>query len=102
VAALGLYDVMLGAEGASVVVVATAERQTGLVFGAARLVELHPELEQPGDCTSTRTGWSCRPAARSRCPPVPGDADLYRTRGGWQSVPKGVKPEDVGKHAISR
>ena len=35
-------------------------------------------------------------------PPVPGDADLYRTRGGWQSAPKGVKPEDVGKHAISR
>jgi hypothetical protein len=35
-------------------------------------------------------------------PPVPGDADLYRTPGGWQSVPKGVKPEDVGKHAISR
>jgi len=35
-------------------------------------------------------------------PPVPGDADLHRTPGGWQSVPKGVKPEDVGKHAISR
>jgi hypothetical protein len=35
-------------------------------------------------------------------PPVPGDADLYRTPGGWQSVPKGVKPEDVGKQAISR
>jgi hypothetical protein len=35
-------------------------------------------------------------------PPVPGDSDLYRTPGGWQSVPKGVKPQDVGKHAISR
>jgi phage terminase large subunit-like protein len=34
VAALGLYDLMLGAEGASVVVVATDERQAGIVFGA--------------------------------------------------------------------
>ena len=45
VAALGLYDLMLGAEGASVVVVATDERQAGIVFGAAaRMVELHAEL----------------------------------------------------------
>jgi hypothetical protein len=45
VAALGLYDLMLGAEGASVVVVATDERQAGIVFGAAaRMVKLHPEL----------------------------------------------------------
>jgi phage terminase large subunit-like protein len=45
VAALGLFDLMLGAEGASVVVVATDERQAGIVFGAAaRMVELHPEL----------------------------------------------------------
>jgi hypothetical protein len=35
VAALGLYDPMLGVEGASVVVVATDERQAGIVFGAA-------------------------------------------------------------------
>jgi phage terminase large subunit-like protein len=46
VAALGLYDLMLGAEGASVVVAATDERQAGLCFRtAARMVELHPELE---------------------------------------------------------
>ena len=35
-------------------------------------------------------------------PPVPGDADLYRTLGGWQFVPNGLEPEDVGTHAISR
>ena len=46
VAALGLYDLMLGEEGASVVVAATDERQAGIVFGAAaRMVELHPEME---------------------------------------------------------
>lgn len=28
--------------------------------------------------------------------------DLHRTGGGWQITPKGVKPEDVGKDAISR
>ena len=28
--------------------------------------------------------------------------DLHRTPGGWQITPKGVKPEDVGKDAISR
>jgi phage terminase large subunit-like protein len=45
VAALGLYDLMLGEEGATVVVAATDERQAGIVFRtAARMVELHPEL----------------------------------------------------------
>jgi phage terminase large subunit-like protein len=45
VAALGLFDLMLGDEGASVVVAATDERQAGIVFKtAARMVELHPEL----------------------------------------------------------
>ncbi len=28
--------------------------------------------------------------------------DLHLTPGGWQATPKGVKPEDVGKDAISR
>ena len=28
--------------------------------------------------------------------------DLHRTEGGWQVTPVGVKPEDVGKDAISR
>jgi phage terminase large subunit-like protein len=45
VGAMGLYDLLLGDEGASVVVAATDERQAGLCFGvAARMVELHPEL----------------------------------------------------------
>ena len=45
-AVLGLYDLLLGEEGARVVVAACDERQAGLVFGAAvRMVELNPELE---------------------------------------------------------
>lgn len=45
VAAMGLYDLMLGEEGASVVVAAMDERQAGIVFGiAARMVELDEEL----------------------------------------------------------
>lgn len=45
VAALGVYDLMTGGEGASVVVAATDERQAGIVFRtAARMVELHPAL----------------------------------------------------------
>lgn len=45
VAALGLFDLMLGGEGASVVVAAVDERQAGIIFGTARrMVELHPEL----------------------------------------------------------
>lgn len=46
IAALGLYDLMLGEVGASVVVAAVDERQAGIVFKtAARMVELSPELE---------------------------------------------------------
>lgn len=45
VAALGIFDLMLGGEGASVVVAATDERQAGIVFGTARrMVELHEDL----------------------------------------------------------
>ena len=44
-AALGLYDLMLGAEGASIVVAATDERQAKLCFNnAVRMVELNDEL----------------------------------------------------------
>ncbi len=47
VAALGLYDLMLGEMGSSVVVVATDERQAGLTFKiAARMVELEPALAE--------------------------------------------------------
>ncbi|RIK16412.1 MAG: terminase [Acidobacteria bacterium] len=45
VAALGLHDLLLGEEGASVVVAATDERQAGIVFRtAARMVELSEEI----------------------------------------------------------
>ena len=45
VAALGLYDLFLGQEGASVVVAATDERQARIVFGiAVRMTELSDEL----------------------------------------------------------
>jgi len=45
--------------------------------------------------------------ARGEEPPPPYTGpnpvvDLHRTDGGWQITPKGVKPEDVGKAAISR
>lgn len=45
VAALGLYELLEGGEGASVVVAATDERQAGIVFQAAvRMVELDEDL----------------------------------------------------------
>src|SRR6266576_4933914 len=45
--------------------------------------------------------------ARGEEPPPPytgpnPSVDLHRTPGGWQITPKGVKPEDVGKDALSR
>ena len=44
-AALGLFDLMLGDEGASVVVAATDEPEEGIVFGIARrMVELNEDL----------------------------------------------------------
>jgi phage terminase large subunit-like protein len=46
-AVLALYELLAGAEGAQVVVVATDERQAGLCHRiASRMVELHPSLEQ--------------------------------------------------------
>ncbi len=45
VAALGLYDLLLGQEGAQIVVAATDERQANIVFAtAARMVELDERL----------------------------------------------------------
>lgn len=45
VAALGLYELMTGGEGATVIVAAVDERQAGIVFGvAARMVELNDDL----------------------------------------------------------
>jgi phage terminase large subunit-like protein len=46
-AVLALYELLAGLEGAGVVVVATDERQAGLCHRqAARMVELHPDLER--------------------------------------------------------
>ena len=50
--------------------------------------------------------WLAR-VARGEEPPPPYTGpdpvvDLHLTPGGWQITPKGVKPEDVGKNAISR
>lgn len=45
VAALGLFELMTGGEGATVIVAAVDERQAGIVFGvAARMVELNEDL----------------------------------------------------------
>ncbi|ASW98239.1 terminase large subunit domain-containing protein [Mycobacterium intracellulare] len=45
VAALGVYELMTGGEGAAVIVAAVDERQAGIVFGvAARMVELNDDL----------------------------------------------------------
>ena len=48
-----------------------------------------------------------RAIARGEVPPPPTvgpihNTDLYLTPGGWQNVPVGVKPEDVGKNSIHR
>lgn len=48
-----------------------------------------------------------RNIANGTVPPPPAigplhTSDLYLTPGGWQQTPPGVKPEDVGKGAISR
>lgn len=45
--------------------------------------------------------------ARGEVPPPPSvgpirSSDLYLTPGGWQNVPPGVKPEDVGKNSGRR
>jgi hypothetical protein len=45
--------------------------------------------------------------ARREVPPPPAvgpihTSDLYLTPGGWQNVPPGVAPEEVGKNSISR
>ena len=54
-AALALYELLAGEDGAQVVVVATDERQAGLCFRAAvRMVELH-EAWRAGSSSTTTT-----------------------------------------------
>ena len=72
VAALGLYDLMLGDEGASIVVAAPDERQAGLCFkAAARMVELHPELESRVQVYQDRLTVPSRGASLQVLPAVP-------------------------------
>lgn len=72
VAALGLYDLMLGDEGASIVVAATDERQAGLCFRTAtRMVELHPELESRVQAYQDRLAVPDRGASFQVLPAVP-------------------------------
>ena len=63
---------MLGDEGASVVVVATDERQAGIVFStAARMVELQPELERRIQVYQDRLVVPARSATFQVLPAVP-------------------------------
>jgi phage terminase large subunit-like protein len=71
-AALGLYDLMLGAEGASIVVAACDERQAGLCFNIARrMVELHPDLESRVQVYQDRLVVPGRDASFQVLPAVP-------------------------------
>jgi phage terminase large subunit-like protein len=72
VAALGLYDLMLGVEGASVVVAACDERQAGLCFNIARrMVELNPELDRRVQMYADRLVVPARDATFQVLPAVP-------------------------------
>jgi len=71
-ASLGLYDLMLGGEGATVVIVATSKHQARLGFGAAaRMVELHPELEARVQVYADRLVVPARGASFQVLPAVP-------------------------------
>jgi phage terminase large subunit-like protein len=71
-AVLALYELLAGAEGAQVVVVATDERQAGLTFRiATRMVELHPELEQRVQLYHDHMAVPARGAAFHVLPAVP-------------------------------
>lgn len=72
VAALGLYDLLLGPEGASVVVVACDERQAGLCFkAAARMVELDEALSARVQVYQDRLTVPARGASLQVLPAVP-------------------------------
>lgn len=64
VAALGVYELMTGGEGATVIVAAVDERQAGIVFGAAaRMVELNDELASRVQVFKDRLGVPSRGAS---------------------------------------
>jgi phage terminase large subunit-like protein len=71
VAALALWELLLGPQGARVVVVATDERQAGIVFAAAaRMVELHPDLERRVQVYADRLQVPARGASLRTLPAV--------------------------------
>jgi phage terminase large subunit-like protein len=71
-AVLGLYDLMLGEEGARVVVAACDERQAGHIFGAAvRMVELNPDLESRVQVFQDHLAVPARGASFQVLPAVP-------------------------------
>jgi phage terminase large subunit-like protein len=71
-AVLALYELLAGAEGAQVVVVATDERQAALCHRqASRMVELHPELENRVYLYADRLEVPARGASFQVLPAVP-------------------------------
>jgi phage terminase large subunit-like protein len=72
VAALGLYELMTGGEGATVIVAAVDERQAGIVFGVARrMVELCPDLESRVQVFKDKLLVPCRGASFQCLPSTP-------------------------------
>ena len=103
VAALGLYDLMLGEEGASVVVAATDERQAGIVFSTA--APHGGAAPGPGRARAvlTRTGCTCPSVARrsSACPPSPSgwkglDSDARDPRRDRRDLPRHLRGRGAG------
>jgi phage terminase large subunit-like protein len=71
-AILALYELLAGAEGAQVVVVATDERQAGLCHRvASRMVELHPALENRVHLYADRLEVPARGSSFQVLPAVP-------------------------------
>ena len=79
VAALGLYELMCGGEGATVVVVAVDERQAGIVFGIARrMVELNDELSTRVQVFKDRLVVPSRGASFQCLPSTPAGLEGHR------------------------
>jgi phage terminase large subunit-like protein len=71
-AVLALYELLAGADGAQVVVVATDERQAGIVHRvASRMVELHPALEDRVHLFADRLEVPARGSSFQVLPAVP-------------------------------
>lgn len=80
VAALGLYELMTGGEGATVIVAAVDERQAGIVFGvAARMVELNPDLASRVQVFKDRLVVPSRGASFTCLPASPAALEVWTT-----------------------